>query len=49
MVSHCDRYLHYTTGHNKVKLLSPGLGQENSQRLRVAALSLAARYSGVLC
>ena len=38
MVSHSDRHSHYTTDHDKVKLLSPGLGRDDGQRLRCRLL-----------
>jgi hypothetical protein len=36
MVSHSDRHPHYTTDYGEVKLLSPGLGRDDGQRLRTA-------------
>jgi hypothetical protein len=36
MVSHSDKHIYYTTDHGKVKLLSPGLGRDNGQRLHAA-------------
>jgi hypothetical protein len=35
-MSHSDGHFHYTTDRGEVKLLLPGLGRDDGQRLRVA-------------
>ena len=46
LIPYSDRDSHYTTDHGEVKLLSPGLGRDDSQRVRAACCAAGRALPG---